>query len=360
MQKTTSSCHQHTRPTRGRGTHSSMPGRFARRFVELEDTQTPDPAPQTELRRETAKTLITRNQSPDVPFNLSINPYRGCEQGCVYCFARPSHAYLDLSPGIDFETRLTVKHNAPALFERELRRPGYRCEPIALGINTDAYQPVEKEQRIVRQLLEVALAYRQPLSIITKSGLILRDLDLLAALAEHRLIHAAVSVTTLSHATKRILEPRTAAPATRLKVIRELRGAGVPVTALIAPVIPLITEPELEHIVAAVAEAGAQSASYILLRLPHEVAPLFVDWLHQHFPERANHVINHLTDMRGGKLYDSRFGSRMRGEGVYAGMINQRFHRARRKHGIGDQRLSPLNCEDFAPPPKSGDQLDLW
>ena len=345
---------------KGRGTGSRLPSRFAIHVIELDETGEPSRNPLTELHRETAKSLITRNSSPDVPFKLSINPYRGCEHGCIYCFARPSHAYLDLSPGIDFETRLSVKHNAPELFERELRKPGYRCEPIALGINTDAYQPVEKEQGVVRRMLEIALAFNQPLSIITKSGLILRDLDLLARMAERRLIHAAVSTTTLDNDLKRILEPRTAAPTVRLKVIRELTAVGVPVTALIAPVIPQINEHELEGIVEAVADAGAESAGYILLRLPREVEPLFVEWLHQHFPERANHVLNRLQDMRGGKLYDSRFGKRMTGEGVFAEMINQRFHLALRKSGLDGRRTTDLNCGDFCPPGRSGDQLGLW
>lgn len=344
---------------KGRGTASPLAGRFAITTIELDETGEPLPNPATELRQETAKSILTRNTSPDIPFRLSLNPYRGCEHGCVYCFARPSHAYLDLSPGIDFETKLSVKHNAAALFEQALRKPGYQCEPIALGINTDAYQPVEKEQGVVRKLLEIALAFKQPVSIITKSGLILRDLDLLTQMAEHNLIQVAVSVTTLDNDLKRILEPRTASPAMRLKVIRELRAAGVPVTALIAPVIPLINEHELENIVAAVSDAGVQSAGYILLRLPHEVAPLFVDWLHQHFPQRAGHVISRLCAMRGGKLYDSQFGVRMTGQGIFAELINQRFHLALRKHKLSGKRLNDLNCSDFYPPLQSGDQLQL-
>ncbi len=346
---------------KGRGTASALPGRFAKLIAVRDVTDTDEegentPSPVTELRRETARSLITRNDSPDVPFTQSVNPYRGCEHGCIYCFARPTHAYLDLSPGIDFETRLSVKHNAPELFERELRHPRYRCEPIALGINTDAYQPVEKEQGIVRRLLRIALDYRQPLSLITKSGLILRDLDLLAAMAERNLVHVGVSVTTLDNDLKRILEPRTAAPATRLKVIRQLSDAGVPVSAMVAPVIPLINDAELESIVHACAEAGAVAAGYVLLRLPHEVAPLFVEWLQLHFPDRAEHVLNTLRAMRGGKLYDSRFGERMRGRGLYADLIRQRFRLARRRSGLERRDASGLDCSQFAPPPRAGDQ----
>ena len=349
-----------TNPIKGRGTASALPGRFAIARVELDETGEPLPNPATQEHRETAKSLITRNQSPDVGFNLSINPYRGCEHGCIYCFARPTHAYLDLSPGIDFETRISIKHNAPALFERELRRPGYRCEPIALGINTDAYQPVERHWRITRRLLEVAFKFRQPVSIITKSALVLRDRDILAQMAEQKLVHAAVSVTTLDNGLKRILEPRTASGDMRLKVVEKLRTAGIPVSVLIAPVIPFINDRELESIVAASAEAGAQSAGYVLLRLPHEVAPLFVEWLHTHFPERAERVLACIREMRGGKLYDSRFGVRMTGQGTYANLINQRFNIAKRKFGLSNERLQTLDCSRFKVPDMDEGQLTLF
>lgn len=314
----------------------------------------------TEVVTEQPRSIITRNTSPDISFDRSINPYRGCEHGCIYCFARPSHAYLDLSPGIDFETQISVKHNAPALFEAELQRPSYRCEPIALGINTDAYQPVEKHTEITRQLLQVALRFKQPISIITKSTLILRDRDLLRAMAEQHLIQVTVSVTTLDNTLKRQLEPRASSGESRLRLIRELRAAGIPVSVLIAPVIPLLNERELEHIVAAIAQAGAQSVGYIPLRLPHEVAPLFIDWLYQHFPQRAGHVLSRLKDIGGGRLYNSRFGERMRGQGIFAEMINQRFHRALRQHGLGDTERPRLNCDAFNPPRNTGDQLSLW
>lgn len=343
---------------KGRGSSSSMTGRFAIHVVELDEHGEPPTNPDTEIRLETAKSLITRNKSPDIPFTQSINPYRGCEQGCIYCFARPSHSYLDLSPGLDFETRISAKINAPELLAHELSRPGYRCEPIALGINTDAYQPAERRLEITRKLLSIALDFKQPLSIITKSGLILRDTDLLTQLAQDNLIQVTVSMTTLSKHLKRTLEPRTASPAMRLRVIEQLSRAGVPVNVLVAPVIPLINEPEIEAILAAVAGAGATGASYILLRLPHEVAPLFLNWLQQHFPERAAHVESRIRALRGGKLYDSEFGSRMRGEGVYADLIRQRFMLAARKLGLTNERHHTLDSGHFRNP--SNAQMALW
>lgn len=347
-------------PIKGRGTANNLPGRFALSIVEVDENDEPVSSPQTQVRYERAKSIIARNQSPDIPFSQSVNPYRGCEHGCIYCFARPTHAYLDLSPGLDFETRISAKTNAAFLFEEALSHPNYRCEPIALGINTDAYQPIEKELGITRQLLEIALAYRQPVSLITKSALILRDLDLLSEMANYGLVHTAVSITTLDNKLKRILEPRTASGTTRLNVVRLLREAGIPVTVLAAPMIPFINDNELENIVAASAQAGAQSVNYIMLRLPHEVAPLFEDWLKQHFPDRAEHVLQRIMDMRGGKLYDSRFGKRMTGEGIFADLINQRFHVARRKYGLGDRRIGSLDCGKFRVPPKKGDQMALF
>ncbi|WP_233402514.1 PA0069 family radical SAM protein [Marinomonas transparens] len=353
------------KPLKGRGTGNNLAGRFAITLVEIDENDDAialleTSSPKTEVRHERAKTLISRNQSPDVPFRQSINPYKGCEHGCIYCFARPSHAYLDLSPGLDFETKLVAKTNAALLFQEELAKPNYRCEPIALGINTDAYQPIEKQLAITRQLLEIALAHHQPISLITKSTLILRDLDILIQMAAKRLIHVAISVTTLDNDLKRILEPRTASGKTRLQVIKKLRKAGIPVTVLIAPIIPFINDNELESIVAACAKVGAQSVNYIMLRLPHEVAPLFEDWLKQHYTERAEHVLKRIMDMRGGKLYDSRFGKRMTGEGVFADLIKQRFHSARRKHGLDNNRLSSLDCRHFKVPPKEGDQMALF
>ena len=367
-----SSSHHHSeqthplrQPIKGRGTANNMPGRFAIKLIEVDENDEvikllETSSPKTQVRYEQARSIITRNSSPDVPFSQSINPYKGCEHGCIYCFARPSHAYLDLSPGLDFETKLVAKPNAAALFEKELANPRYRCETIALGINTDAYQPIEKSLKITRQLLEVALAHHQPMSIITKSTLILRDIDLLAEMAKKKLIHVAISVTTLDNELKRILEPRTASGTTRLRVVKTLREADIPVTVLAAPMIPFINDHELEAIIEGSAKAGAQSINYIMLRLPHEVAPLFEDWLHQHYPDRADHVLQRIMDMRGGKLYNSEFGKRMSGEGIFADLMNQRFHIARRKHGLGNERLSPLDCRQFKVPPKTGDQMILF
>lgn len=345
---------------KGRGTANNTQGRFAITAVELDESDEPVVAPQTEVRYEYAKSIITRNQSPDVPFNLSVNPYRGCEHGCIYCFARPSHAYLDLSPGLDFETKLSAKVNAPALFEQQLSKASYQCQPIAIGINTDAYQPIEKDLRITRQLLEIALLYKQPVSIITKSNLILRDLDIIRELAAQRLFHAAVSVTTLDNDLKRRLEPRTASGQTRLNVVKAMTDAGVPVTVLASPMIPFVNDSELEQIIHAAADAGAQSAHYMLLRLPHELTELFEGWLRTHVPDRADHVLNRIRDMRGGALNDAQFGRRMTGQGIFADLIRQRFHVALKKAGLGNERLTSLDCSQFRVPPKTCDQLGLF
>lgn len=345
---------------KGRGTASMVQRRFTVSTIELEPTDTPFIAPQTEVRRVQAKTIISRNNSPDVPHQLSINPYQGCEHGCIYCFARPTHAYLDLSPGLDFETKLVAKVNAAELFKQELSRPSYQCQPIALGINTDAYQPIEKELHITRQLLEVALNFKQPVSIITKSSLILRDLDLLTELAEQGLFHAAVSITTLDNDLKRRLEPRTASGQTRLNMVKTLTEAGIPVTVLAAPMIPFINDAELERIIYAAAEAGAESAHYMMLRLPHELGELFEEWLQQHFPDRANHVLNRIRDLRGGQLNDSQFGQRMTGVGVYADLMRQRYQVAMNKAGLQGKRQTSLVTSLFSPPPQSGDQLALF
>nr|WP_298111876.1 PA0069 family radical SAM protein [uncultured Pseudomonas sp.] len=347
-------------PPRGRGTASNPHNRFAPTRSVAEDDgwfqdETP-PSRATEVRRETAKTVISRNQSPDVGFDRSVNPYRGCEHGCIYCFARPSHAYWDLSPGIDFETKLIAKTNLASRLEEELQKPGYVPRPIALGINTDAYQPIEREQRLTRQALEVLLRYKHPVSIITKGALILRDLDLLAELASQRLVSVAFSLTTLDDELKRIMEPRAAAPAARLRAMRTLREAGVPVSVLCAPMIPMINDMELEHLLEAARDAGARSAGYVLLRLPLEIADLFEEWLQAHFPERAAHVMSLIRQSRGGKNYDSRFGSRMRGEGQFAELLAQRFRLAKRKFGLDNREYEGLDCSLFAPP---GAQLSL-
>ena len=347
-------------PERGRGTASNPHNRFAPTRNEAFDDGWSQEVPMsraTEIRFETAKTVITRNSSPDVGFDRSVNPYRGCEHGCIYCFARPSHAYWDLSPGIDFETRLIAKRNLAERLEHELSKPGYVPRPIALGINTDAYQPIEREQRLTRQALEILLRFKPPVHIIPKGSLILRDLDLLAELASLRLTHVAFSVTTLDDELKRIMEPRTAAPRARLRAMRVLHENGVPVSVMCAPMIPMINDMELERLLEVAREAGARSAGYVLLRLPHEVATLFDEWLQEHFPQRATHVMSLVRQSRGGKDYDGRFGSRMRGEGQFAELLAQRFQLACKRLGYNrrDQNYG-LDCSIFAPP---GQQLSL-
>jgi len=325
-------------------------------YQDPEDTLCPDSVA-TEVTDERVRTIISRNRSPDVPFDQSINPYRGCEHACIYCFARPTHAYWDLSPGLDFETRLIAKPNAADQLRRELDRPGYRPATIALGVNTDAYQPVERERGITRQLLEVLLEYRHPVSIITKGGLILRDLDLLSELASQRLCSVRVSLTTLDNNLKRTMEPRTAAPATRLKVLRELSAAGVPTGIIMGPVIPFVNDHELERILEAAATAGAIRASWILLRLPLELDELFQDWLQRHFPQRADHVMARMRDLRGGKSYQSEFGKRMTGSGPYADLIRQRFNRQARAVGLNREPEPALRTDLFRRP--GSEQLGL-
>jgi len=346
-------------PPRGRGTASNPFNRYAPTQVIASDDgwyQEVPPSRATEVRVETAKTIITRNQSPDLPFDRSINPYRGCEHGCIYCYARPSHAYWDLSPGIDFETRLIAKTNAAALLEQQLSKRGYVCAPIALGTNTDPYQPIEREHRVTRQVLEVLLRYRHPLTIVTKGSLILRDLDLLSELAEQRLVTVYISLTTLDDELKRILEPRTAAPAARLRAIRVLHERRIPVGVMCAPMIPMINDMELERLLEQAKDAGAQSASYVFVRLPREVAPLFEEWLHAHYPQRAEHVLSLIRQSRGGELYDSTFGKRFRGEGAFAALLAQRFAVAIKRLGLNRRAGLNLDCSKFCPP---GGQLAL-
>lgn len=351
-------------PITGRGTASNPEHRFTRVETaplddgwprEIEDL----PPVRTTVTAETAKSIISRNQSPDVPFEQSINPYRGCEHGCVYCFARPSHSYLDLSPGLDFETKLFFKQNAVELLEAELRNPNYECKPIVLGINTDAYQPIERELRVTRQLLELLLEYRHPVSILTKGITILRDLDVLGELADRNLLSVSVSLTTLDNELKRTLEPRTASPAGRLKILRAMTELGIQPGVLVAPLIPHINDREIEDILEAAADAGAKSAGYVLLRLPHELKTVFREWLENHYPARADHVMSLVRQMRGGKDYDSAYGSRMSGTGPFATLIRNRFRVAQRKFGLyGDERIE-LDTSQFRRPPRSGDQLAL-
>lgn len=322
----------------------------------------------TQVTSEFAKTILTRNQSPDLPFSVSLNPYRGCEHGCIYCFARPTHAYLGLSPGLDFETRLFAKVNAAELLRRELAVESYKPSPIALGVNTDAYQPCERKLQLTRQVLEVLHETRHPVGIITKSSLIERDIDLIADMAKDRLVVAAVTITTLDHEISRTLEPRAASPTRRLQTIRRLAEANIPVSVSVAPIIPFVTDQDMEKILNAAFEAGATCAGYTILRLPWEVNPLFQQWLEAHFPDRAERVMNRIRDMRGGKDYDATFGSRMRGEGLWADMIRQRFEKAMLRLDVKrHSRFNWLDTSKFRKPlsvpaqVKRGDgQLDFF
>jgi DNA repair photolyase len=343
---------------KGRGASSNPVGRFETNAVEkINDGWYEEEAP-THLDEtvlpDDARTVISTNDSPDVGFDLSINPYRGCSHACVYCFARPSHSYLGLSPGLDFETKLFYKKDAARLLEVELSKPRYVCKPIALGINTDGYQPLERRLGVTRSILEVLVRYRHPVTIVTKSALVLRDIALLGDLAKDELISVALSVTSLSDDLKRVLEPRTASPAARLRVIQELARAGIPVGVMVAPVIPAITDHEMEAILQAAHAAGASFAGYTMLRLPHEVKILFRDWLAAHYPDRAKHVMSLINQASGGKDYDSRFGVRMRGTGPYAELIRRRFEIASRKLGFsGSEERQRLNTRAFRPPTTS-------
>ena len=349
----------HGEAVKGRGATINIEGRFEAWnrdavddgwFQEPEDEPT---RPKTIITIEQAKGIISRNKSPDVGFSQSINPYRGCAHGCVWCFARPSHAYLGLSPGLDFETRLFAKTNAAIKLREELAKPGYRCETLVIGVNTDAYQPIEREYKITRSLLEVAYETRHPVSLITKSALIERDLDLLAPMARENLVHVTVSVTTLDHGISRHMEPRTSAPARRLLAIKRLSEAGIPVNVNIAPVIPFLTDAELEAIMEASAKAGAISAAYILVRLPWEVRPIFEAWLNTHFPLKAAHVMSRIRDMRDGRENDPNFGSRMVGSGAFAELLAQRFKKAEARFGL-DKPWPELDCSKFVPPSLGG------
>ncbi|HLQ12553.1 MAG TPA: PA0069 family radical SAM protein [Steroidobacteraceae bacterium] len=347
---------------KGRGVGSNPPGRFARRTDQaVDDGWYQDSVPDsiaTEVRAEAARSIITRNESPDIPFEQSINPYRGCEHGCVYCYARPSHAYVDLSPGIDFETKLFYKADAAQLLRSELARKGYRCQPIMLGANTDPYQPIEKRLRVTHAILEVLAQAHHPVMVITKGTLILRDLDLLQELARQNLARVTVSLTTLDPELKRTLEPRAASAQGRLRVISTLTEAGVPVGVLTAPMIPAINDAELERLLEAAAQAGAKNAGYVLLRLPHEVRQLFRDWLEQHHPLRAAHVMSLINQARGGRDNDPRFGVRMRGEGPWAAMLRERFRLACRRLGLNSARAAELDTKAFRPP-GGGEQLEF-
>ncbi len=355
-------------PERGRGATFNPQNRYRREGREAYDDgwratsaeESGEPAPlRTTVTIQPARTIIARNASPDIPFTQSINPYQGCEHGCIYCYARPTHAFHDLSPGLDFETKLFAKPNAPALLRAELAKRGYTCDPIALGTNTDPYQPIEREWKVTRGILEVLAEHEHPFTIVTKSALVERDLDLIAPMAAKNMARVYVSITTLDKELARSLEPRAATPPRRLQAVKALSDAGVPVGVLAAPVIPQLNDRDLEAILEAAAAHGARYAGWIMLRLPLEVAPLFRDWLDAHYPLRADHVMSVLRQLRGGRDYDARFGERMRGTGPFAELIERRFALACKRLGLNRDR-TPLDISRFRPPvPEGPRQLDL-
>ena len=354
----------HGQPAKGRGSPVNPEGRFETASREaVDDGWFPDmpdepTRPQTVVTLESAKSIISRHDSPDLNFSQSVNPYRGCAHGCSYCYARPSHAYLGLSPGLDFETRLFPKPEAARLLREELARPGYRCEPINIGSNTDGYQPIEREHRITRSVLEVLHEASHPVAIVTKSALVERDLDLLAPMARENLVSVTISVTTLDGRLASRMEPRASAPARRIEAIRRLRAAGVPVGVNVAPIIPFLTDHELESILEAAAGAGASWAGWILVRLPWEVKDIFRAWLVEHVPLKAAHVMARLNEMRGGRDNDPRFGTRMSGEGLLADLVRRRFGVACGRLALA-QRPAALSRERFRAPAQGG-QLGLF
>ena len=348
---------------KGRGAISTLDGRFDTRPVEFDDEEAYSrarQAPETVIRAMPAGRIISSNNSPDVPFDLSINPYQGCEHGCVYCYARPSHSYLDLSPGLDFESQIFYKPNAVARLLDTWEKPDYQCKPITIGANTDPYQPVEKKLRLTRELLKVFLKHRHPVNIITKGSLVCRDVDLLSKLAEQKLASVAVSMPTMDDELKRVMEPRVPSAAARLKAIEQLSDAGVPTSALVAPIIRAINDHEIEHILETVAKAGAGQARYIFLRLPHELKDIFAEWLAAHFPDRADRVSSLIRQASGGRDYDNRFGVRQTGRGPYAQMLAARFETACRRYGLdaGSYQHS-LDCTRFFRPGQRQLGLDL-
>ena len=348
---------------KARGTESRPKGRYEReeRHRESDGWDIPEDAAltRTEVTLERPRSALSWNDSPDLPFDRSLNPYRGCEHGCIYCFARPFHAYLGLSPGLDFETKITARPGIGAVLAREFARKSYRVAPLAIGTATDPYQPAEARYRVMREVLGVLSDWSHPVAIVTRGRLVTRDLDLLGPMAARGLASVGISITTLDADLARAMEPRAPAPATRLAMIRALAGAGVPVRVMVAPVIPVLTEPELEAILTAAQAAGALSASMIPLRLPLEVAPLFRDWLERHRPGFAAHVMGKVQAMRGGKDNDPRYGKRMRGEGIEAELLHQRFRLACKRLGLNKTR-TPLDCSRFGPPAKAGQQLSLF
>lgn len=350
-------------PPPGRATALQPAPRFERlaRVAEADGWDIPEEdAPVVrEIALERPRTAISRNASPDLGFDRSVNPYRGCEHGCIYCYARPTHAWLGLSPGLDFETRLIARPDAPAVLAEELRKPGYRPAPLALGTSTDCWQPVEARLRIARGLLQVLSDFGHPVTITTRAALIERDLDLLAPMAARGLVQVGLSIGTLDAALARAMEPRAPAPARRLTTLARLAAAGIPVRVLVAPIIPGLTDHELEAVLEAARDAGARAAWWSLVRLPHEVEPLMRDWLARHRPERAARVLNRIAVHRGGRLNASEWFARFRGEGPEAALIARRAEVARRRLGL-DDRLPPLRCDLFRPPPRRGDQLRLF
>jgi DNA repair photolyase len=352
-------------PRKGRGAISNAAGRFEpATHVAIDDgwggADAEAPPLDTQYLRDTSKTVIARNTSPDIGFDRSINPYRGCEHGCIYCFARPTHAYLGLSPGLDFESRIFVKEDAPALLRAELSKPSYKPKPIALGVNTDAYQPIEKKLGLTRRILEVLYEFRHPVTLITKSALIQRDLDILSAMARDHLCGAAVSVTTLDRNLARKMEPRAATPERRLETIAALSAAGIPTAVMAAPMIPALNDAELESIVEAAVAHGATSAGYVLLRLPLELAGLFEEWLEANFPGKAKHVMSLIKQSRDGNAYQSEFGTRMRGTGPYAEMLRIRHEAACHRLGLDKKREHRrLDCSLFRVPAKLKETAQL-
>jgi DNA repair photolyase len=348
---------------RGRGTLSNASGRYEpiARIAFDDGWQSLEELPpfKTTVQADATRKIITRNESPDIGFDRSINPYRGCEHGCVYCFARPTHAYLGLSPGLDFESRLFMKPEAPALLQRELSAPGYTPRTIAIGTNTDPYQPIEKKYEIMRRILEVLERAGHPVGIVTKSALVTRDIDILSRMAERNLVRVAISVTTLDPALARTMEPRAATPPRRLEALRQLSEAGIPTSVMVAPVIPAINDADIERILDAAALAGVKGAGFVLLRLPLEVRDLFKEWLMASFPDRYRHVLKLIRDMRGGKDYDSTWGKRMTGTGPYAWMIGRRFEAHCEKLGLNQERAR-LTTEHFQHPKKGTEQLSLF
>lgn len=355
------------RAQKGRGAVSNRAGRYEPQLYERiddgwtqpEQEEDGPPPLRTTLTRDTTRTIIARNNSPDISFDRSINPYRGCEHGCVYCFARPTHAWLGLSPGLDFETRLLFKPDAARLLEAELRRPGYRPQVMAMGTNTDPYQPVERELKITRSILEVLSAFNHPVGIVTKSALVARDIDILAPMAEKKLARVYLSVTTLDRELARTLEPRAATPWKRLATVRRLHEAGIPVGVMVAPIIPALTDSEIERILEQAAAHGAEGAGYVMLRLPLEIKELFEEWLQAHAPRKAARVLSLVRQTRGGALYDPRWRKRQTGTGPYAELIGKRFQLACHRFGLNRTRTD-FDLSLFKPPARAGDQLTLF